>query len=114
LKEILEQVHLLNENDIVAVKIVELLPHISKVYCGGGLWWYFTNNETKRKKQSWKGNDFQSFKENTIKYNMLYDEAYISCLKTQGETFFIEHNNKLNENDISLIEKLENEFNSRT
>ena len=45
---------------------------------------------------------------------MLYDEAYISCLKTQGETFFIEHNNKLNENDISLIEKLENEFNSRT
>ncbi|NGT50503.1 teicoplanin resistance protein VanZ [Clostridium perfringens] len=114
LKEILEQVHLLNGNDIVAVKIVELLPHISKVYCEGGLLWYFTNNKTKRKKQSWEGNNFQRFKENTIKYNMVYDEAYISCLKTQGETFFIEHNNKLNENDISLIEKLENEFNSRT
>lgn len=114
IKEILEQVHLLNESDTVAVKIVEQLPHISKVYCIGGLLCYFTNNETNRKKQSWSGNDFKCFEENTIKYNMLYDEAYISCLKTRGETFFIEHNNELSEKEISLIEQLENELNSLT
>lgn len=56
--------------------------------------------------------DFLSFEKDTYKYNMFYDEVYISCFKTTEETFFIEYNHKLSENDIRLIEKLENKINN--
>lgn len=111
LDEIFEQAYLLNEIDFIAVKIVKLLPHISKVYCYRGIICYFTNNKTERKKQECSGFDFNNFEKNVAKYNMKYDEVYISCLKTKEGTFFVEHNHKLSESDISLIEKLENEIN---
>lgn len=101
LNEILAQAHLLKNNEIIAVKIVQRLPHISNVYCCEGLLCYCTDNETKRKELSWSEMDFRNFEKNVLKYNMQYDEAYISCLKAKGETYFIEHNNKLNEKEIS-------------
>ena len=60
----------------------------------------------------WSQKDFWEYEKNNKKYNMPYDEVYISCLKTSEGTFFIEHNYKLDNDNISLIKQLENELNS--
>nr|WP_307992101.1 teicoplanin resistance protein VanZ [uncultured Niameybacter sp.] len=104
---ILEQVHLLSEIDFVAVMIVKILPHISKVYVNGNIWWYFTNNKTNKKHYDWSGENFRVLEEEKKGYNHPYEEVYISCMTIAENTYFIEHNNPLMEYDINLIKELE-------
>lgn len=102
--EISEQFHLMTKDDIISTIIACSCDKIVKVYSIGGLQMYFTNRKTNRTKMSYSGLDFHNFKNAEKPYNQQYDEVYISVFKTDKEVYFAEHNEKLNTNEIALLE----------
>lgn len=108
--EILSQINLLDSADTIATYIALISPKIVKIYTYGGFQMYFTDRKTKRKALSWSGIEFKNFEENPQKYNLKYDEAFISVFKYKiddnEETFFVEHNELLSEDDIKTISEL--------
>ncbi len=106
--EILEQFHLLGEQDSIATLIALSCDKVIKIYTINGLLMYFTEKNTNRKKLSWSGADFHNFKLTPKKYNQQYDEAYISVFSFNGETYWIEHNELLDNEDIQKIERIKN------
>jgi hypothetical protein len=103
--EIISQKHLLSDQDLVAVALILYSDKIAKVYCFGGLHWYFTDIQTKRTKYSWSSHDFKVFEEGSIHYNVKYDEAFLSHLKIMDEDYYIEHNDEFNEDEIEELDK---------
>ena len=81
---------------------------IAKIYCIGGMHWYFSSTKSNRTIMSWSSEEFNNFKNNENKYNQKYDEVYISCVFILEEYYFIEHNQVFNDseiNDFKIIEK---------
>lgn len=113
IQEIQTQIHLLGTIDIIAIAIVEVSEKISKVYCYGGWNWYFTNTQTKRKSSNINSQDFEIFKDSD-KYNVLYEEVFMSGIKISEENFYIEHNEELDSKEIEEISALVNFFNIMT
>lgn len=111
--EIQTQIHLLNIIDIIAVAIVEVTEKISKIYCYGGWSWYFTNTQTKRKSSNINSEDFEIFKD-TEKYNIVYEEVFMSGIKISEDNFYIEHNEELDFKEIEKISALVKFFNIMT
>ena len=110
-KEILSQIHLLDEADKIATYIALISKKVVKVYTYGGFQMYFTDRKTNRKSLSWNGMEFKQFEESNQKFNQNYDEALISVFKynignNKEETFFVEHNEYLNDYDMKLISEL--------
>lgn len=110
-KEILSQIHLLDEADKIATYIALISKKVVKVYTYGGFQMYFTDRKTNRKSLSWNGMEFKQFEESNQKFNQNYDEALISVFKynignNKEEIFFVEHNEYLNDYDIKLISEL--------
>ena len=103
INEIIEQFHLLNKWDQKAVLLINSCSKITKVYVGNSFFFYFTDRNTNRKKQSWSGYDFQEFAKSKIKTNQQYDEAYVSVFESDGETYFAEHNEQLNCEEIKEV-----------
>lgn len=101
--EIMSQKHMLSEIDITAVSLVNCCKKIVKVYAWHGLHWYFTDRKTNRKSQNLIGLSFKQFEANDSKYNQPYDEAYISVFRISGETYFVEHNETLEAEEITLL-----------
>ena len=104
--EILSQKHLLSNHDLVAVALFSYSDKIAKVYCIGGLHWYFTDTQTKRKKMSWSSKDFDILKSGSKKYNVKYDEAFLSYISVGEEDYYIEHNEEFSENEINELDKI--------
>jgi hypothetical protein len=105
--EIYSQKHLLGDHELVAVALITYSNKIAKVYCFGGLHWYFTDIESKRRKMSWGSADFKVFKNGSAKYNAKYDEAFLSHLRILDEDYYIEHNEEFT---AAEIEELDNEI----
>lgn len=104
--EILSQKHLLSNHDLVAVALFSYSDKIAKVYCIGGLHWYFTDTQTKRKKMSWSSKDFDILESGSKKYNVKYDEAFLSYISVGEEDYYIEHNEEFSENEINELDKI--------
>ena len=104
--EIISQKHLLSLYDTVAVAIVSFSDKVAKVYCMGGWHWYFCNTQTVRTSQRWGSDDFDIFKNEDIKFNVPYGEAYLSHLKIWDEDFYIEHNNAFREIEIKQLDDI--------
>jgi hypothetical protein len=104
INEILSQRHLLSDNDLVAVALMSYSNKIAKVYCTGGLDWYFTDIQSKRKKMSWSSKDFDIFKDGSKKYNVGYDEAFLSHISVLKDDYYIEHNEEFTESEISELD----------
>lgn len=113
IQEIQTQIHLLGIIDIIAVAIVEVSDKISKVYCYGGWSWYFTNTQTKRISSNINSEDFEIFKDSE-KYNVVYEEVFMSGIKISEENFYIEHNEELDLKEIEKISALVKFFNTMT
>jgi len=107
IEEIVAQKHLLSDHELVAVGLISYSKKIAKVYCFGGLHWYFTDTQTKRRKTGWSSADFKVFKDGAAKYNVKYDEAFLSQLRILDEDYYIEHNEEFNTGEI---EELDNEI----
>lgn len=110
-EEILSQIYLLNKIDTIATYIAFSSDKVIKVYAYGGIQMYFTDRKTNRQKMSWGGMEFLNFEKNCNQYNQEYDEVFISVFKykisdEKEETFFVEHNEILNDKDIQIISKL--------
>lgn len=110
--EIISQKHLLSLHDTVAVAIISFSDKVAKVYCIGGLHWYFTNTKTVRTSQKWGSDDFDVFKNEHIKYNVPYGEAYLSYFKIWGEDFYIEHNNTFSEAEKKQLDDISSTYNA--
>lgn len=50
--------------------------------------------------------DFDVFKDGTKKYNVKYDEAFLSHLKICDENYYLEHNEEFDINEIRELEKI--------
>ena len=110
-KEILSQIHLLDNVDKIATYIALSCKKVVKVYTYGGSKMYFTDRKTNRKALSWDGMEFKQFEESSEKFNQNYDEVFISVFTydigdNKQESFFVEHNEPLNDDDIKHISEL--------
>lgn len=110
-KDILSQIHLLDNVDKIATYIALISEKVIKVYTYGGFQMYFTDRKTNRKAFSWDGMEFKQFEENNDKFNQNYDEVFISVFSydignNKQESFFVEHNERLSDYDINLIREL--------
>lgn len=103
--EIFSQLHLLSKEDKICVLIVATSKKIVKIYCHNGLAMYFTDRNTNRTIMSWSGSDFKEFYEAEKRINQPYDEAYISVFTFADKQFYVEHNEKLNADDVDEIIK---------
>jgi len=101
--ELLQQLSLMTKDDFISVLMVRACDKVVKTYCQGGLLMYFTEKNTNRKKTSWSGLDFKNFAEAESKINQPYDEAYISIFLFDTETYYVEHNEQLDNEDIANI-----------
>ena len=101
--EIFSQLHLLSKADIICVLIVAASEKAVKVYCYDGLAMYFTDRNTNRTVRSWSSADFKTFAEAEERINQPYDEAYISTFTFEDEQFYVEHNEKLNVDEVGTI-----------
>lgn len=104
IEEIFSQKHLLGDHELVAVALIAHSNKIAKVYCFGGLHWYFTDVETKRRKTGWSSSDFRVFKNGSAKYNLKYDEAFLSHLRILDEDYYIEHNEEFTTAEIDDLD----------
>lgn len=103
IEEIFAQLHLLTKDDIICVLLVSACVKITKVYCSQGLSMYFTDRNTNRTVMSWSGSNFKNFADSENLINQPYDEAYISVLRFGDSTYFVEHNDPLNEEEIGKM-----------
>lgn len=101
--EIMQQLHLLSKSDAVCVLIAKACGKVVKLYTLGGSFMFFTEKNTNRKATHWSGAVFKAFAENETRYNQAFDEAYISVFSFDGEDYFVEHNELLEEDDIKAI-----------
>lgn len=113
IQEIYTQIHLLGIIDMIAVAIVEISEKTSKVYCYGGWNWYFTNTKSKRISSNVNSEDFEVFKDNE-KYNVTYEEVFLSGFEVSKENFYIEHNEEFDLMEIEKIRTLVVYFNTIT
>ncbi len=93
--EIYKQLHLLSHDDIVCVLLVAASKKTVKVYACDGLCMYFTDRNTNRKEMSWSSEEFRGFENSKDSFNQTYGEAYISVLRFNKKSYFIEHNDLL-------------------
>lgn len=104
--EILEQAHLLSEDEYVAVIAMKHIDSITKFYSAGGFIMYFSNRNTLRTKSEWNSKEFNDFLKAEPSTNNQYDEVYLSAFKLPNSELFFEHNEPLTENDIYNIEHI--------
>lgn len=104
--DIASQFHLMSEDDIVATIISCACEKIVKVYTCGGLLMYFTNRNTNRKLLSWSSEQFGNFSKSKQKFNQIFDEAYISVFSKEEKDYYAEHNEVLEDSEITFIESM--------
>lgn len=101
--DIFAQLHLLPIHNIISTVIALSCDKVVKVYTMDGLLMYFTDKNTNRTKHSWSGADFKKFQEPIEKINQPYDEAFISVFNFDNEYYFAEHNELLDQDDVTNI-----------
>lgn len=101
--ELLQQLSLMSRDDIISVLMVGACDKVVKTYCQGGILMYFTEKNTKRKNKSWSGVDFKNFAGVESKINQPYDEVFISAFQFENDTYFVEHNEQIDNEDIANI-----------
>lgn len=67
---------------------------------------YFTNRNTNRKQLSWSGEQFDGFSKSKQKFNQQFDEAYISVFSKEEKDYYAEHNEVLEDSEITFIESM--------
>lgn len=106
--EILSQMHLLSIHDRVAVAFISYSEKIARVYCIGGLKWYFTDTNSRRKKTGFSSTVFNVFKSGNRDYNVNYDEAFLSHMSVLEDDYYIEHNEEFSEKEIEGLKGIAN------
>lgn len=110
--EIIKQVHLLSQNDRIAVALFSSSEKIAKIYCIGGWHWYFSNVATVKLNMGFNSADLNTFKDSKERYNVKYEEAYLSIFNLWDEDYYMEHNEEFTNNEIILFDEMVLKYNS--
>ncbi len=92
--------HLLTPRGNIAVQLVDSCYKITKVYICGGMLFYYTDRKSNRKSSNYSSKVFDDFEKSTTKYNIPYDEVFISTIQHENDYYFIEHNEVLLESEF--------------
>lgn len=103
LDDIIKQIYLLEKHDIFSVLLVASCEKTVKVYALNGLLMYDTDRETNRKAHSWASADFKRFRTAKETINQIYDEVFISVFIFENDWYYIEHNEKLTQEEVDSI-----------
>lgn len=110
-EEILKKIHLLSFGDRYASYIAFSCKKVIRIYSDIIMFIYHTDRECKKNNGLINLDKLIKYKKYDNKYNLEYGETYISIFEFQNfngtnETFFVEHMEKLNDNDINDIKSL--------
>lgn len=105
-EEINRQFHLLSGNDRIATAIALSCIKINRIYCYNGLLSYDTERYSNREVKTRNSKDFERFKNAKFKYNQEYENVLISVFLLNNNLFFVEHNDPLDDEDISTIKDI--------
>lgn len=101
-----QQMHLLSKNDTTAVKIFNLSSKIANIYMLGGWHWYFSDVNSRRDRTRFSSDSLLQVKNLETKINSKYDDAYLSYFTYDDDGLWVEHNEPLNELDVSIVKKV--------
>ncbi len=101
-----KQLHLLTDDDRLAVSLLDVSDNITKVYLHNGWIWYFTNTNSKKKNWGFDSTDLHKLIDATDKINTDYDGAYLSFFSNEDNQCWTEHNSKLTQHQINKIGKI--------
>lgn len=106
-KAIIDQSHLISENDKVAIELFDASKDITHVYLDGGLNWYFSSTKPVRKQMGFRHDDqnvLQRMKSTEPIGNLNLDEAFVSYFSSGQARTWIEHNKKLSQEVLDKIQ----------
>lgn len=100
------QMHLLSKKDVAAIKTFNISNKISKIYMLGGLLWYLSDVSSPGEYTGFSSEDLSRVKDSSTKINSKYKESYMSYFDFDDGGLWVEHNELLNELDISGIKRV--------
>lgn len=107
IEEILTHADQLRYIDFLVVSCYLLSNKIALVYAYDGLQIYFSNIKSNRRKFGFNALTFKEIKESETHYNVVYEEAFLSYVKAEGEDLYLEHNEPFTEDEYTyLVESL--------
>lgn len=104
IEEILTQKHLLGRYELGAILLLGTIYSGAVAYADKGFYTYSSTTQSARKKMSWSSDDFEKITAESNTYNNPYDEAFLSCVRLFKEEFYLEHNEKLSDDEIAFLE----------
>ena len=107
IKEIKSQFYMLSNDDKIATAIALSCIKINRIYCYKGLLRYDTERHSNREVKTRNRKDFERFKNAEFKYNQEYENVLISVFLLNNNLFFVEHNDPLDDEDISTIKNIQ-------
>lgn len=103
---ILEQIQLCSTHDRIAFLLFLCSPKISQVFLMDGVLWYFSDVKSCRMSSGiTMGTEYylSFFDDESGDYNISYENVFLSRCKVHEEWEFIEHNEPLNDEELSMI-----------
>lgn len=104
IEEILNQAHLLTKTDFIAIAIAGLSEKVTNIYCFNGWPYYTTNNRSIRSDLSFHNRTLKNIRDSNNHLNFPYDEAFLTYLVVESESFFLEHNEKFEQDEYRSLE----------
>ena len=100
---IISQIQLLSGTDVIASFMAFSSDKIVKIYCHSGMQIYFTDRKSNRKSLNYSSLDIKTVEDKGISINNQYEEVFLSVFQFGEDTFTIEHNSVITENEYNEI-----------
>lgn len=102
--EVLKQKHLLSQRQIVQLMFVDKFIQITAIHTCGGLLTCQTDVDSSRIDRSVSTAEFDLLEKSSHPYNQPYKGVFISVVNVQDESYFLEHNEIIDERTITELE----------
>ena len=104
IEEILNQAHLLTNTDFIAVGIACLSEKVANIYCFNGWLYYTTSNRSIRSDLSFHSRTLKNIRDSNNHLNVPYNEAFLTYLVIDSESYFLEHNERFEQDEYKSLE----------
>lgn len=103
IEQIMEQFYLLRPYEKIVTELFCISDKLVYIYVDGSPIGYFSNTPSKKKSYYYSSQEFNELSKKANEFNMDYENIYRSVVKISNYEFFIEHNEKLVEEEIMKI-----------